>query len=306
MMATERLSALRIGLKRAIKTVLGLISWPVALLRRPQGPRVLFYHRVNPYAFADLGPVSRELRVQPEDFAWQLRHLARRGFRPVSAEAFQAMIAGSAPPDPRAVLITFDDGYEDNLIFAAPALQAARAPALLFVATGFIDRQSRDLWPHGDAAGAGRFLTAAQVAEIGGAGVTIGSHTVTHPRMTTLSDDATLRDELAASRATLERLAGRPVTTFAYPEGDLDDRVADLVRAAGYTMAFTTETGAIAAGADPLRLRRTEVSASDSRLIFALKLSGALDWTRVKDSAPVRRFIRRVNDALLARQGKTG
>jgi peptidoglycan/xylan/chitin deacetylase (PgdA/CDA1 family) len=115
-----------------------------------------------------------------------------------------------------------------------------------------------------------------------------------------------LREELETSRKRLEGLVGQPVTTFAYPEGDLDDRVADLVRAAGYTLAFTTETGAIAAGTDPLRLRRTEVSASDSRLVFALKLSGALDWTRVKDSAPVRRFIRSVNDRLLARQGKPG
>lgn len=301
-MAGERLSAFRIGLKRAIKTALAPLALPLVLLIRPKGPRVLLYHRVNPFAFADLGPVSRELTVRPDDFAWQLRHLARRGFRPVTQGAFAAMIRGDAPADPRAVLITFDDGYEDNLLYAAPALRAAKAPALLFVATGFIGKQSGDLWPHGDAPGAGRFLTSAQVAEIAAAGVDIGSHTVSHPRMTT-QDDPALTEELAASRRALEALTGQDVTSFAYPEGDLDARVEALVRQGGYALAFTTETGSTGTAANPTRLRRTEVSASDSRFVFALKLTGALDWTRAKDSAPLRRLIRTVNDALLARLG---
>ena len=302
MMAGERLSAMRIGLKRVIKTVLGPFGLPMALLRRPCGPRVLLYHRVNPYDFADLGPVSRELRVRPDEFRWQLRHMAHRGFRAVTVQSFQAMISGQVASDPRAVLITFDDGYEDNLLFAAPELVAAATPALLFIATGFLDRQSGDLWTHGDAAGKGRFLTTAQVSQIAAMGVAIGSHTVSHPRMTT-RDDETLAAELAASRITLERLTGAPVDSFAYPEGDLDARVEALVRRGGYALAFTTETGAVGPHPRPLRLRRTEVSASDSRLIFALKLSGALDWTRVKDSTRIRRLIQRVNDALLARLG---
>jgi peptidoglycan/xylan/chitin deacetylase (PgdA/CDA1 family) len=119
----------------------------------------------------------------------------------------------------------------------------------------------------------------------------------------TKRDDSSLTTELDASRAALQALTGQPVTAFAYPEGDLDGRVADLVQRCGYALAFTTETGAIGAQPDALRLRRTEVSASDNRLVFALKLAGALDWTRIKDSDRIRRLIQRVNDALLARLG---
>lgn len=303
-MAGEGISAFRIGLKRAIKTVLGMMTLPLAVLRGAHGPRVLLYHRVNPYDFADLGPVSRELRVMPNDFQWQLRHLARQGFRAVSIDTFRAMINGATPRDPRAVLITFDDGYEDNLLFAAPALTEARAPALLFIATGFLNRLSGDLWSYGDATKAGRFLTAAQVSEIAAMGVAIGSHTVSHPRMTLHGDDA-LVAELSASRRVLETLTNRPVDSFAYPEGDVDARVEALVRRSGYSTAFTTETGPVGQGANPLRLRRTEVSASDSRLIFALKMRGALDWTRIKDSQSVRKLIQATNDRLLARLGRT-
>lgn len=299
-MAYERLSRLRLGAKRLIKTVLGPFGLPLAWASRAAGPRVLLYHRVNDYPFDELGPVSRELRVLPEDFAWQLRHLRARGWRPLSAVAFAEMIAGHRPVDPRAVLITFDDGYEDNLVFAAPLLRDAEMPALLFVATGFTGSRSGEIWPHGDAPEFGRFLTTAQVAEISTQGIAIGSHTVSHPRMTTQPDDVLLA-ELAESRAVLQAVVPGVTAAFAYPEGDVDDRVETLVRRAGYDLAFTTVTGGITRGANPFRLRRTEVSASDSRFIFALKMTGALDWTRIKDSAGVRGVVSRVNDALLSR-----
>jgi len=301
-MAGERASRARIALKRLIKTLLAPLGLPFALARRRPALRVLLYHRVNAYPFADLGPVSRELTVRPDDFAWQLRHLKARGLRPVSAERFAAMALGAAPPEPGAVLITFDDGYEDNLLFAAPLLDAEGAPAVVFAAADFLGRSTGAVWPHGDAAPYGRFLRASQLADLARHGVAVGSHTLSHPLLTRLAD-ADLAAELAGSRAALETAVGAPVRLFAYPEGDVDDRVEAATRAAGYALAFTTVTGAVCAGANPLRLRRTEVSASDSRFIFALKMRGALDWTRIKDSAPARRAIAALNRFALRRMG---
>lgn len=301
-MSSETVSRARIALKRLIKTILAPLGLPLALARRRPAMRVLLYHRVNPYPFADLGPVSRELTVRPDDFAWQLRHLRARGMRPVSAQHFAAMALGAAAPEPDAVLITFDDGYEDNLLFAAPLLAAEGAPAVVFVAADFLGRSTGAVWSHGDASPFGRFLSVDQLGELARHGVAIGSHTLSHPLLTRLAD-ADLAAELAGSRAALEAAVGAPVRLFAYPEGDVDDRVETATRAAGYALAFTTVTGAVGADANPLRLRRTEVSASDSRLIFALKMRGALDWTRIKDSAPARRAIATLNRFALRRMG---
>ncbi len=73
------------------------------------------------------------------------------------------------------------------------------------------------------------------------------------------------------------------------------------MRRAGYAVAFTTVTGSVRPGDNPLRLRRTEVSATDSRFVFALKMRGALDWTRIKDEGLLRRLVTKLTDRALAR-----
>jgi peptidoglycan/xylan/chitin deacetylase (PgdA/CDA1 family) len=98
--------------------------------------------------------------------------------------------------------------------------------------------------------------------------VTIGSHTLNHPILTSL-DPRSLERELAESRRVLESKLGRPVEEFAYPNGDLDAGVAEAVRR-HYAAAVTVEEGFVAPGADPLRLPRVAVSWSTLRLAVAL------------------------------------
>lgn len=299
----RKLAARRRRLKAGLKTILAPLSMPWAWVTGARrGPRVLFYHRVNDHDRMALGPVSAELSVRPADFEWQLDWLLRQGFRPVDLASFTAMIEGRQPADPRAVLLTFDDGYADNLHVAAPILARAGVPAVLFLATGFVGDDSGRRWRWGDPPGLGRFLTAAEVADLARSGIAIASHTVTHPRMPTCRD-ADLDTELSNSRDAIDKLAGACQSAFAYPEGCVDDRVEAAVRRAGYALAFTTVTGPVRPGDNPLRLRRTEVSATDSRFVFALKMRGALDWTRIKDEGLLRRLVTRLTDRALARGG---
>lgn len=93
---------------------------------------VLVYHRV-----ADFRPDPQFLCVSPERFADQLEHL-RRAFRPVPLAALAAAIADGTVPH-RAIALTFDDGYVDNLVQGAPLLERYETPATVFVASGFVD-----------------------------------------------------------------------------------------------------------------------------------------------------------------------
>lgn len=102
------------------------LSRPPTAGATPHGA-ILLYHRV-----ADIGPDPLGLAVTPEHFAQQLEALAA-GWTPAPLEA---VIAGEAGP--HAVAITFDDGYHDNLVHAAPALAAANLPATLFASTSHI------------------------------------------------------------------------------------------------------------------------------------------------------------------------
>jgi peptidoglycan/xylan/chitin deacetylase (PgdA/CDA1 family) len=99
-------------------------------------------------------------------------------------------------------------------------------------------------------------VTWEQAREMNAAGLEIGSHTVSHPILTT-TDDAQLRHELRVSRARLEAELGRHVKLFCYPNGACDPRVRRETESAGYSCAVTTVPGLNdRRGADPLALRR--------------------------------------------------
>ena len=275
----------------ALKVVLKHLLAPIGLIVRPRpGLRVLFYHRVNTYEFGTLGLVSREISVPTSSFEWQMTHLAKHGYRCISLEEARAMLAGTVPFDPKAVLLTFDDGYVDNLTDAMPVLARHGFTATVFPVLGKLGADN-SCWPMSDAKGLGDFMTEAQLRDWIAAGHDIGSHTVTHPVLTHV-DDVQLADELAASRAGFEAMFARPCRSLAYPSGDVDARVAVAARAAGYDLAFTTRSGLNPVGCDTALLNRTEVSASDSRLIFALKMRGVFDWLGVRDTVFYRKVMR--------------
>ncbi len=105
-------------------------------------------------------------------------------------------------------------------------------------------------------------------------GLELGFHTSRHYLLTTL-DDGDLQRELTEGRDTLEQIAGKPVTTIAYPHGKADARVAKAARTAGFTLAFTGTKGPVKRGTNPFLLPRVEVHALpltefEGRLAWAL------------------------------------
>jgi len=113
-----------------------LARWPGRSRRR--GPLILLYHRI-----AEVFPDPFSLCVTAEHFAQHLQTLRRQAF-PISLRNLAAAWGrGEAPR--RAVAVTFDDGYADNLSVAKPLLDQFDVPATFFVATGYID-DGREFW----------------------------------------------------------------------------------------------------------------------------------------------------------------
>jgi len=128
-----------------------------------------------------------------------------------------------------------------------------------------VERLERALLPAGAPTAPNRMLTWNQIREMAAGGISFGSHTVTHPILSTV-DPERVRQELTASKRALETALGRPVTLFAYPSGkpaDYTDAVVASVRAAGYTAGLTTSVGLNARGGDLHRLRRVKPRAHD-------------------------------------------
>jgi peptidoglycan/xylan/chitin deacetylase (PgdA/CDA1 family) len=123
-----------------------------------------------------------------------------------------------------------------------------------------------------------RFLTHAELrALLASPCITLGSHSMTHARLP-LEKDAVIHAELEGSRDVLTEWTGKVPDTLAYPNGDYDERVIAAARAAGYRLAFTTDSGHHIPGSDALRIRRFNMheSAMNTRPLFLSRLLGLL------------------------------
>lgn len=221
---------------------------------------MLMYHAVQPGAASPAWPWA----VSLPRFCAQLDFLQAEGYKTLT---MAELAASPQPPRGRSVVITFDDGYVDNLA-ARDALLQRGMRATWFIVSGSI---GTDPGWKGDGRPAGRLLNAGELREMNASGMEIGSHTVSHVRLPTLGDEELAR-ELADSKAALEDCLGMAVTSFAYPYGAWDARCVTAVRDAGYAAACTTRTGWALRDGDPLTLRRLTVFNTDTTASLARKL----------------------------------
>ena len=160
--------------------------------------RVLMYHKVN-----DLSP--NPITVPTAVFAEQMALLRALGYVPVSLDAVRDHYLLGTPLPDRAVLVTFDDGYRDNLRNAFPILREHGFPAVIFAPIAYLD-DSRPL-PHEEALlGLGvenPTLDWDELAELEAGGVRIESHGIGHRRLAELEPAEALR-EIAVSKLRLE------------------------------------------------------------------------------------------------------
>lgn len=256
--------------------------------------RVLMYHKVNDLA-------ENPVTMPTGHFAEQMAQLAELGYVVVGLDAvLDHYVEGKPLPD-RAVLITFDDGYRDNLENALPILQSHGYPAVLFAPLGFVGEQ-RPL-PHDEHLAergiVNPTLDWGELRELEQAGVRIESHGISHRPLAELEVDEAAR-EIAISKLRLEERLGRPVRAFAYVKGsEAHYRPVhlSLLRQAGYDVGFTSVSGANSVATDRFRLHRYNVEPYPART-FQLVLEGACDLISVKDTVAGTHARRVLNAAL--------
>jgi peptidoglycan/xylan/chitin deacetylase (PgdA/CDA1 family) len=211
------------------------------------GIAVLMYHELQsagrPLCHADAG--YQRYVVAATAFRVQLEQLKASGFSGVCIGDALKGLTG------KHVGLTFDDGCESDLIFAAPALNELGFHATFYITAGFLGRSG--------------YLTEPQLRELIAGGFEIGCHSMTHPYLNEL-DDTALHDEIAGAKEKLEQVVGRPVEHFSCPGGRFNQRVVAKVKEAGYaTLAnsepslYSRETDVYSIGRIPV-LHNTEAS----------------------------------------------
>lgn len=255
-------------MKQLLRSALSDLTYRAMRLARkgPQGLRILMYHRVT-----DAHP-SKRLCVPVARFAEQMRWLNQEGYRTITfREAIGWVTSDKRQATSKTVVLTFDDGYEDNFIHAAHIMQRYGFVGTFFIPSAFIAAG-----PNGHPA-QDRPMTWQQLKELAARGHEIGAHSVSHAKLSRIPEDQVVY-EVRRCKEDLEAGLGQPVRTFCYPSGDYNRRVRNIVQANGYAGACTVEPGANRPGTDPFVLTRTEISAFDSLWDFQKKMAGAYDW----------------------------
>jgi peptidoglycan/xylan/chitin deacetylase (PgdA/CDA1 family) len=227
------------------------------LVRSESPVPVLMYHVIaNPPSSAQLP----ELYVDPKSFDREMEWLQAQGYQGVSLnQVYDAWFKGAELPE-KPVVISFDDGYRGQYVFARPELRKLGWPGVLSAISGRIGQPNAE-------------LSEDMVRRMVDDGWELDSHTIHHLDVTTLSPSQ-LQEEIAGSRHDLQRRFHQPVNFFCYPAGRYDDRAVAAVRAAGYLGATTTDEG-LASKSEMFTLKRIRVDYSDGLSGLERKLRDA-------------------------------
>jgi peptidoglycan/xylan/chitin deacetylase (PgdA/CDA1 family) len=211
----------------------------------------------------DAGPIRQDLSVSPQAFEAQLRYLVGAGYQPITLRdlIYHLALGVSLPEKP--VILTFDDGYEDNYTNAYPLLKKYGFVGTFFIVTEPVDKKRAG------------YMSWAQIEIMSTNGMEIGSHSYTHPDLRDKSVDYIIWQALGSKEA-IEARIQQPVRFFSYPSGRYDEQVVNVLHSANFWGAVTIETGTDQSSLWPFELRRIRVQGSDNLKTFALKLN--LDW----------------------------
>jgi peptidoglycan/xylan/chitin deacetylase (PgdA/CDA1 family) len=220
----------------------------------------------------DPGARVPSLYMRPRKLDRYFSLLTKLGYRGVSMR--EALAPGAQSR--RLVGLTFDDGYADNVESALPLLKKYQFTATCYVVSGSLGRLNE--WDSSSLGVVRRMMTLEQLRAWHASGMEVGAHTRSHVHLRRC-DDARARDEIAGSRKDLEQAIGAEVQQFAYPYGEVDDRIAGIVRDAGYVAATTTREARANTSDDRMRLPRINAGGTYPVAVVLLKLlTAAGDW----------------------------
>jgi peptidoglycan/xylan/chitin deacetylase (PgdA/CDA1 family) len=228
------------------------------------GIKILLYHSIG-----RVDPMDRlGIRIEPEAFYGQVKFLKDSGFNVTTLSEAASYIKDGLPIPQGTVVVTFDDGYKDNIVEAAPVLEEFGFRGTFFVTTEYINgvkTSPKRPWQRWEC------LSEGDIRELARRGHEIGSHGARHVDLRTL-DEASRGEELRRSKERISALIAGDADVFSYPYGYYDAALASMVKRQGYKAACTIEDGINNPGSDPYRLKRITILKDDTDTYYRERL----------------------------------
>lgn len=265
---------LTFGAEHVLKRIVSVYQSARLLKKHPRPIPVLMYHMVldkeiqTPHR---IFVTTKTFRNHLRAFRW--RRMTTLGFNDLLD--FKQGRRPLAEFPRRPLILTFDDGYQNNLTLAKPLLEEFGFKAVLFLLA------EKDLpfnaWDDGASPQIPLMTPEERRGLARSETFEIGSHGFHHARLPQMSDDEALR-ELGDSKNALAAEFGRPIRTFAFTYGDIDDRSPRLAFFAGYDYAVNTDRGAVLLEEDPWSVFRINVFPEDGFFTILKKISSSYRW----------------------------
>lgn len=223
-------------------------------------PPILMYHSI------DEQWTKTKLSVSAEQFKEQMKFLRDKHYNVISLEALADLINSGKRVPHKTVVVTFDDGNENNYTNAFPVLKEYKIPATIFLVSDWIGKKN--------------FLNANQIKEMLRYGIEFGSHSKTHASLSEISGKK-LEDEIYLSKSAIESVLDKSVITFCFPFGGRNPEAKEALLRARYKAACVTFPRDDSIKLDVYELKRIKVSpGSHNLLVFRVKASGYYTWLK--------------------------
>jgi peptidoglycan/xylan/chitin deacetylase (PgdA/CDA1 family)/glycosyltransferase involved in cell wall biosynthesis len=233
---------------------------------------VLLYHRViNDPSLAG----KHGTYVTTKQLEAHLEYLHKNNYTPISFEDLSMI--NRFDKDKKYVILTFDDGYEDNYTLLFPMLKKFNFKAVIFMVTG----KKENTWDYLDEGRTFPLLERSQILEMNKYGIEFGAHTMNHVDLTKV-EVSEAKQEIEGSKQTLEQLLGKEVTAFAYPYGSVNETIKELVKKAGFKYGISTVVGPLAIHEDIFNIRRIIAHPDTNLSRFARKVKGDYLYRKAK------------------------
>lgn len=232
-------------------------------LKQVKNAPILMFHRV--VERIPPGPLY-DIHYTKEKLEKLLQSLGDEGYETIT---FGDLLRGGLPRKP--IVLTFDDGYEDNHQYLFPLLKKFRMKAVIYLLG---DRTvPSNVWDAAKGAVDAPLMSQEQILEMGASGlVEFGGHSMTHARLTELPP-AEMERQVRECKSSLESFLGGPVLSFAYPYGFFNPEIKEAVRKAGYLFGIAVEWGPDHFGEDLMEVRRICLSPDAGKFEFLWKTS---------------------------------
>lgn len=260
--------------KRLIIFCFGLVIFILVLFFIFIAPQkttpILMYHYIS-----DIEEKGEILSLSKNVFKKHMEYLSSHSYNVISLKDLGNMLKKGVDIPDNCVILTFDDGYKDFYTQAYPILKQYKFNATIFVVADFLGTDEK-------------WLDWKQVKKLSKEGlVDIGGHTLTHKALPLLGEEEA-RKEILFSKLHIEKRMDKPVDSFSYPYGVLNDSIKEMVKKAGYEVAVGTayQRGEFKNN-DVYILKRVFVSnVSRHPIVFKFMLSGYY--------VPTREFVLRI------------